>query len=311
MGKTIHNIDTKKTPTTHHNTVLHSDTQSITPQHSDAAHNTTLPNQTHNLHDINAQHISPNKTNIKKGNGPSMEGTETLIPYLKQPQKTEQPTIIIDTREATTAPKITKGLTEHGANIKLEALQKGDYIISDQVAIERKTVNDFVYTLTRRFLFDQLFKLKEAYQKPFILIEGYMPIVYKYSRIQPASVWGAMFTLAKQGINMIHTNSHKETIDFLYTAAKQEQTTEKHTPVIHPIKLNETLQDQQIFFLASLPNIGREKAISLLDSYQTPLNALLNVENWKKQAYGLGPIITEKVKQVLNTPHTQRQPKNK
>jgi Fanconi anemia group M protein len=250
-------------------------------------------------------HISKqNKQQKQETEPPTMEGTETLIPYLKQPQKTEQPTIIIDTREATTAPKITKGLTEHGANIKLEALQKGDYIISDQVAIERKTVNDFVYTLTRRFLFDQLFKLKEAYQKPFILIEGYMPIVYKYSRIQPASVWGAMFTLAKQGINMIHTNSHKETIDFLYTAAKQEQTTEKHTPVIHPIKLNETLQDQQIFFLASLPNIGREKAISLLDSYQTPLNALLNVENWKKQAYGLGPIITEKVKQVLNTPHT-------
>jgi ERCC4-type nuclease len=80
--------------------------------------------------------------------------------------------------------------------------------------------------------------------------------------------------------------------------------------IVHPIKPTETLQDQQIFFLASLPNIGREKATSLLNAYQTPINALLSVDNWKKNAYGLGPIITEKVKQVLNTPY-QAQPKPK
>jgi len=235
-----------------------------------------------------------------------MPGTETLVPFLKEPEKTDQPTIIIDTREASSAPKIVKGLTEMGATIRLEALQKGDYIVSDQVAVERKTVNDFVYTLTRRFLFEQLFKLKEVYLKPFILIEGYLPIVYRFSKIQPASVWGAMFALAKQGIGMIHTNSYKETIDFLYVAAKQEQIVEKRAPVIHPIKPTETLQDQQVFFLASLPVIGREKAISLLESYQTPMNALLNVDQWRKEAYGLGPIITEKVKQVLNTPFAQK-----
>src|SRR3989304_5234882 len=187
-----------------------------------------------------------------------MSGTETLLPYLKERAKNEHPTIVVDTREASSSPKIVKGL-------------------------------------------------KEVYVKPFILIEGYMPIVYKFSKIQPASVWGAMFALAKQGINMIHTNSYKETVDFLYTAAKQEQIMEKRSPVIHPIKLTETLQDQQIFFLASLPNIGREKAISLLNSYQTPMNALLNVDSWKKEAYGLGPIITEKVRQVLNTPYTQKE----
>jgi len=232
-----------------------------------------------------------------------MSGTETLLPYLKEPAKEGQPTIIVDTREASAAPKIVKGLKEQGAEISLQALEKGDYILSDLCAVERKTVHDFVYTLTRRYLFEQLFRLKEVYVKPFILIEGYLPIVYKFSKIQPSSVWGAMFAIAKQGIFMIHTNSYRETVDFLYTAAKQEQIVEKRAPVVHPIKPAETLQDQQIFFLASLPNIGREKAISLLNSYQTPMNALLNVDNWKKEAYGLGPIITEKVKQVLNTPY--------
>jgi DNA excision repair protein ERCC-4 len=237
-----------------------------------------------------------------------MSGTETLMPYLKEPSpKTEQPTIIVDTREASASPKITKGLIELGANVKTQMLQKGDYIISDTCAIERKTVHDFVYTLTRRYLFEQLFTLKDAYTNPMLLIEGYLPIIYKFSHINPAAVWGAMFALAKNGIAMIHTNSHKETTDFLYTAAKQEQTGEKRTPTVHPIKQIETLTDAQIYFVASLPNIGREKAASILKTYQTPLNALINLDKWTKDVYGLGPKISEKVRQVINTPFEEKE----
>jgi DNA excision repair protein ERCC-4 len=232
-----------------------------------------------------------------------MTGTETLMPYLKAPPpKTEQPTIIIDSREASASPKIVKGLIEQGANVKTEMLQKGDYVISDTCAIERKTVHDFVYTLTRRYLFEQLFTLKDAYTNPMILLEGYLPIIYKFSRINPTSVWGAMFALAKNGIALIHTTSYKETIDFLYTAAKQEQIVEKRPLAVHMAKKIETLQDAQIYFVASLPNIGREKAVAILKSYQTPLNALTNVDGWSKEVYGLGPKITEKVRQVLGTP---------
>lgn len=232
-----------------------------------------------------------------------MSGTETLIPYLKEKKGDEpEPTIIVDSREANTAAKIVKGLRERGVNVKIEALQKGDYILSDVCAVERKTVQDFVYTLTHRHLFEQLFKLKEVYPKSLILLEGYLPIIYKFSRIQPASVWGAMFNLAKNGVAMINTTSYKETIDFLYVAARQEQIVEKRAPTIHPIKKVETVSDAQIFFLASLPNIGREKAVAILKSYQTPLNALINVKNWPKTVYGLGPKISNKAKEVLNTP---------
>jgi len=230
-----------------------------------------------------------------------MSSTETLLPFLKQPDKGKL-TIIIDTREASASPKIAKGLIELGAAVKTQMLSKGDYIISDTCAIERKTVHDFVYTLTRRYLFEQLYLLKDAYANPMILLEGYLPIIYKFSRINPTSVWGAMFALAKNGIAMIHTTSYKETIDFLYTAAKQEQLVEKRPLAVHMAKKLETLPDAQIYFIASLPNIGREKASSILKSYETPLDALKNVDGWQKDVYGLGPVISEKAKQVLNTP---------
>ena len=234
-----------------------------------------------------------------------MSGAESLIPFLKEKGKNDQPIIIVDSREAQTAPKIIKGLKEKGAEISIRYLEKGDYIISNQCAFERKTVNDFVYTLTRRYLFDQLFTLQECYEKPFILIEGYLPIVYKYSKIQPTSVWGAMFAIAKQGINLMHTNSYKETVDFLYTAAKQEQIVEKRSPVVHPVKKMESLPDSQIFFMASLPNIGREKAVSILNTYQCPLNALNNVDRWENDVHGLGPKITKKVKEVIHETYSE------
>jgi ERCC4-type nuclease len=232
-----------------------------------------------------------------------MSGTETLLPYLKNKKKNgEEPTIIIDSREASSAAKIVKGLMEHGVNVKTETLEKGDYILSDQCAVERKTVTDFVYTLTRRYLFEQLFRLKDAYPKSLVLLEGYLPIIYKFSHIQPVAVWGAMFNLAKNGIAMVNTTSYKETVDFLYVAAKQEQIVEKRKPTVHAFKKVDTLADAQLYFVASLPNIGREKAVAVLNSYQTPLNALINVDDWAKTVHGLGPVISNKVKEVISTP---------
>jgi ERCC4-type nuclease len=235
-----------------------------------------------------------------------MSGTETLVPYLDGKKKNgEEPTIIVDSREASTAAKIVKGLIERGVKVKTEALEKGDYILSDQCAVERKTVHDFVYTLTRRYLFEQLFRLKDVYPKSLIVLEGYLPIIYKFSHIQPAAIWGAMFNLAKNGIALVNTASYKETIDFLYVAARQEQIVEKRAPTVHAFKKTETLSDAQMYFVASLPNIGREKANAILKSYQTPLNALINVDDWSKTVHGLGPVITNRVKEVLSTPYEE------
>lgn len=228
-----------------------------------------------------------------------MVGIETLLPYIGRKKTGEAPTIIIDSREAKTAPKIFNGLIERGVNVKSANLKKGDYILSDQCAVERKTVTDFVYTLTRRHLFDQLFKLKEMYPKSMIVLEGYLPIIYKFSNIKPAAVWGAMFNLAKNGIAFINTKSYKETADFLFVAAKQEQSVKKRNPTIHPFKKNDTLSDAQMFLLSSLPNIGGEKARSILKAYQSPLNAFTKVDDWSKTIHGLGPTITRKVKNVL------------
>lgn len=235
-----------------------------------------------------------------------MSGSETLVPFIRDKKPDEQPTIIVDSREASSAKKVVTGLIERGVIVKTDVLEKGDYVLSDQCAVERKTVNDFVYTLTRRYLFEQLFRLRDVYPKSLIVLEGYLPIIYKYRGIQPQAVWGAMFNLAKNGIAIVNTASQKETADFLYTAARQEQIVEKRSAVLHAFKKCDTLSDAQVYFVASLPSIGREKATAILGSYQTPLNALINVDDWEKTVYGLGSVITGRVKEVLSTPYEDR-----
>jgi len=234
-----------------------------------------------------------------------MSRSETLLPYLKKGKSEDQPLIVVDSREANTASKILKNLMELGAGVSIRPLQKGDYVISEDCAFERKTVRDFVYTLTHRDLFEQLLLLRDVYARPFIIIEGYLPIIYKFSRIKPSSVWGAMFALAKNGVYLIHTTNYKETADFLYTSAKQEQIVEKRSLIVHPVKKTETVADAQVFFISSLPNIGREKAVSILRSYENPLNALINVDQWAKDVRGLGPKITSRVRTVLYTSYMQ------
>jgi ERCC4-type nuclease len=235
----------------------------------------------------------------------------SLLPFVRDKKSGDEPTIIIDSREASSAKKIFSGLAEKGATVKTQMIEKGDYILSDQCAVERKTVNDFVYTLTRRYLFEQLFRLKDVYPKSLIILEGYLPIIYKYRNIQPQAIWGAMFNLAKNGIAIVNTATQKETIDFLYTAARQEQVIEKRSAVVHAFKKCDTLSDTQVYFVASLPSIGREKATAILESYQTPMNALINVDEWEKAVHGLGPVITNRVKDVLSMPYKGKKDRDK
>jgi ERCC4-type nuclease len=55
---------------------------------------------------------------------------ESLVPFMgDKKQKGEEPTIIVDSREAKGASKIFKGLTEKGVIVKTQMLDKGDYEI--------------------------------------------------------------------------------------------------------------------------------------------------------------------------------------
>ncbi len=230
-----------------------------------------------------------------------MLNKETLLPFLKDLPPTEKPIVVVDSNEAVTAKKIVNGLKKAGANVKILSLKRGDYVVSSICAIERKTASDFIQTLTHGRLFQQLKFLKETYEHPLLLLEGKLQSVFRARNIRPRAVWGAIFFLAKEGISVVSTSNWNETVEFIYTAAKQEQLIDKRRATVRPLKKITTLEDAQLYIMCGVPLIGREKAEALLNRFGSPLNTFLNLENWDS-VKGIGKKIKKRAKKILATP---------
>ena len=78
--------------------------------------------------------------------------------------------IIIDERERKSGiPKLLKDI---GVNVEIKTLPIGDYIVSHETVVERKSINDLIASIFDGRLFDQCNRLKEHFQFPIILLEG-------------------------------------------------------------------------------------------------------------------------------------------
>ena len=78
--------------------------------------------------------------------------------------------IIIDERERKSG--IPKLLQKIGINVEVKTLPIGDYIVSHETVVERKSISDFISSIFDGRLFDQCNRLKEHFQFPIILLEG-------------------------------------------------------------------------------------------------------------------------------------------
>ena len=78
--------------------------------------------------------------------------------------------IYVDPRERGMA----KLLEARGMEVTLRNLEVGDYVVSDRVAIERKTAADFVASIIdpERNLFRQIRDLSRSYDRPVLILEG-------------------------------------------------------------------------------------------------------------------------------------------
>jgi len=210
------------------------------------------------------------------------------------------PRIVVDSREAVHAKVVLNNLKHLGAIVKVMPLTVGDYVVSDEVGVERKTVNDFINTLTKRDLFSQVLMLREAYPKAILVLEGSLNRVLKYRKIHPNSIYGAIASLARSGIAIVPTSDPKETARFLFLVASQEQREEEKRPEVKVVKKVESIQELQVLFLSSLPKIGHEKAVAILKTFRTPMNAIVNFRAWKR-IKGIGEDTIRKVEKVLIT----------
>lgn len=78
--------------------------------------------------------------------------------------------IVVDERERKSG--IPDLLRRAGAIIDFAQLTVGDYVISPETAIERKTIQDLLNSIYDGRLFIQCSRLNEHYVKPVLIVEG-------------------------------------------------------------------------------------------------------------------------------------------
>lgn len=207
--------------------------------------------------------------------------------------------VIVDEREKNSG--VTEELELLKVNIKYTMLDVGDYVVSENVVIERKTTKDFSSSIVDGRLFNQARSLKESYPQPLIIIEG--EDVYEESNLHPNAVTGALISLAVDFyIPVLFSNSQRNTAQIILKIAEREQLKNKRTVRIREHKKPMDIKELQIYLLSGLPYIERTLAERLLSKFNSPINVFnANIEELMT-VEGIGKTKATKIKEVLTRP---------
>ncbi len=152
------------------------------------------------------------------------------------------------------------------AHLQMAQLSVGDYMINDEIIIERKTKEDFVQSLLDGRLFAQCARLRETGMIPLFIVEGNP---YKTAHhIAPTAIKGALLSInLSWQIPVIKSSGKEDTADIIVMAAKQELNT------LYFVRKNgkkpKKRQNQQHYFVQGLPGVGPVLAYKLLGHFTT------------------------------------------
>lgn len=239
------------------------------------------------------------KSNIENLNLKPMTESNLSMHYnkkdIKEEKEEEKIKIYVDARE--TNSKVLRFLDNMGLEIQMKTMSVGDYQINNEIAIERKTTKDFQESIADKRLYAQAKNLVEEFKKPVMIIEG--TNIYS-GLIQANAVRGALASIAIDfSIPIIPTNSEEDTAAMIYRIAKRESVNEKKPIQIRTEKKPLELEEQQLFIIESLPNIGPVNAKKLLEKFNTVENIINASEEDLMEVEGIGKKIASEIKKVL------------
>ncbi|WP_435348450.1 DEAD/DEAH box helicase [Haloarchaeobius sp. HRN-SO-5] len=210
--------------------------------------------------------------------------------------------IVVDQREMDSS--IPRDLsTRDDVTTRLETLSVGDYVLSDRVAVERKSVSDFLDTLTGsdRSVFEQIRDLSRHYARPVLVVEGTDSLVGSRD-IHPNAIRGALASLAVDfGVSVLRTESEADTRDLLAVVASREQTANDRSVSVHGEKSKKTLTEQQEYVVGSIADIGPVTARSLLAHFGTVEDVLSAPEEDLLDVDGVGSVTAERIRTVVGS----------
>ena len=214
--------------------------------------------------------------------------------------------IIVDERERKSGiPKLLKSI---GVNVEIKTLPIGDYIVSHETVVERKSINDLISSIFDGRLFDQCNRLKEHFQFPIILLEGDVDEIESITE-NPLVFYGALSTIAiDYKIPIIPTPNASHTAKLLVSLSSRKESIKG--PLLKKIKKSNDVQKQQLSVLCSLPGVGEKIAIRMLEKFESPLKVLSASTKDLAKIPGLGESRAKKIKKMLEKKSKHTKPSN-
>jgi Fanconi anemia group M protein len=230
----------------------------------------------------------------------SEEDEQPSEPMVSKAPKKEEDRIrlIVDSRELPTA--VARELTRLDVEISGETLEIGDYVASQDVAIERKESGDFIQSLIDGRLFVQLSALRSAYRRPVLIIEGEQIIGLR--AVNPASIYGALASIAiRIQVPILWTRNAEETANVLYRIAYLEQADSKKPLRTRSGDAKGTDAETLEYILSGFPGVDTVTSRAMLSEFGT-LEKIFSTEKKDLQKVkGVGPKIAGRIRRLLTT----------
>ena len=214
--------------------------------------------------------------------------------------------IRVDQRE------VGSGVPEHLATLEgiilhIERLDVADYVLSQRVAVERKSAADFVASILDKRLFAQMERLRAAYEQVIYLIEG--ESLYEAGHVHPNAIRGALsFLVILNGASLIRTENPQDSALLLATMARHEQLGLGYELSNHPKRRSPSPQLQMRYLVEDLPGIGPKTARALLERFGT-LRGLFNADEEElRQVPGVGPKRARQITELVTRAYAPNDP---
>ncbi len=202
--------------------------------------------------------------------------------------------IFVDSRER----EMAKLLESLGLEVTVKNLEVGDYVVSDRVAIERKTAHDFVASIIdpERNLFRQIADLARTYERPVLILEG--RDLYT-TQMNAGSIRGAMISVAVDyGVPIIPTEDRNETVAVIAQLAHREMR-EGREPKVHGHKTARTLKEQQEYLISAISSVGPTVAKNLLKHFGSVEKIMTASSEQLQEVELVGPKIAQRIRELV------------
>lgn len=211
--------------------------------------------------------------------------------------------IIVDRHEKDSL--IASELIENHYEIEFKSLPVADYLIGD-IAIERKTVSDFISSMLNKRLQRQLEEIKQ-YPVRMLIVEGIgeqdLYNDYAESGVHANAIRGMLLSIMLDfNIPVIFSKDYKDSAKFIMLIAKRLENPKKHIS-LRVKKKSFNIAEQQQMIIEGFPGIGPAIAKELLKKFRTiravmnaPLKELEKIKKLSKKAKIMKEIIDKKYK---------------